>query len=107
PARQTETVPSGTAPDLEDTCAWLGIEHIDHQFADRLFILIKGRELPVQRSVVNALRNPIILALGLRLDLTQFGRPEEIRHAVLDGETSTIGREQIIAFHAQLRARFW
>src|SRR5436305_13171507 len=74
--RQTEAVPPRSAANLKDTCAWLGVEHSNHQLADGLLILIKGRELPIERSVVDALGYSIIFNLCLFFHIAQVGRPE-------------------------------
>ncbi len=94
PPRQTVAVAAGTAADLEDARARLEVEHVDHQLADRLLVLVERRELPVQRGVVDLLGDAIVFAFGLGFDRAQFRRPKQIWHAVLDGKTAGLRRTQ-------------
>ena len=60
----------------------------------RLLVLVKSGKLPIQGRIVDVLGDAVVLDLGLGFDGAEFGRPQQVRHAVLDGKPTALGRDE-------------
>src|SRR5262245_21180065 len=93
------------ATNFENAMARLEIEHAHHQLADPILVLVQRRELPIQRRVVDLFGDTVVLPLGPRFDRAEFGRPNEIRHVVLDRKAATLGRYELSVLELERRVR--
>jgi hypothetical protein len=82
-------------------------QHVDHQLAVFLLVLVEGSELPFHGGIVDLVGDAVVFGFRLRLDRAQLFGINEVRHAAPNRVAPPGRRNQVAGLNqaiARLRA---